>query len=92
MKRQVYKTRTTTLKVNRASLACGPLVKCQVNYSMVLVVLLRDELQSFGKMPPCQSTGRSARRMTLLDWKQQITGYKGEDYAQLIAEAQANQE
>lgn len=80
-------------KVNRASLACGPLVKwatAQFNYADMLkrVEPLRDELKSL--QVAAQKNQSEGTQVTdgIARLEQQITSYK-EEYALLIAQAQA---
>ncbi|XP_071453347.1 dynein heavy chain, cytoplasmic isoform X3 [Hetaerina americana] len=80
-------------KVNRASMACGPMVKwatAQVNYADMLkrVEPLRDELRSL----ECQADENKNKGEEVKDLiarlEQSIGSYK-EEYAQLISQAQA---
>ncbi|ODM96402.1 Dynein heavy chain, cytoplasmic [Orchesella cincta] len=80
-------------KVNRASLACGPLVKwaiAQLSYSEALkkVEPLREELRSLQNA--AQTNQAEAQQVTddIERLERQIIGYK-EEYALLIAQAQA---
>ena len=80
-------------KVNRASLACGPLVKwaiAQINFAEMLkrVEPLRDELRN---LELAADTNQSEGKQVTDDiamLEQQIINYK-EEYALLIAQAQA---
>jgi dynein heavy chain 1 len=80
-------------KVNRASLACGPLVKwaiAQFNYADMLkrVEPLRDELRNLTQAAEKNQTEANSVTSDIARLEQQITSYK-EDYALLIAQAQA---
>lgn len=80
-------------KVNRASLACGPLVKwaiAQLSYSEALkkVEPLRDELRSLQNAAHTNQEEAKQVQDDIERLEKQIIGYK-EEYALLIAQAQA---
>ena len=80
-------------KVNRASLACGPLVKwaiAQFNYADMLkrVEPLRDELRNLTLAAERNQAEGNKVTSDIDRLEKQITSYK-EEYALLIAQAQA---
>ncbi|XP_063237430.1 dynein heavy chain, cytoplasmic isoform X2 [Bacillus rossius redtenbacheri] len=80
-------------KVNRASMACGPMVKwaiAQINYADMLkrVEPLRDELKSLEvQAEENKKRGEDVTEL-ITQLEQSIAAYK-EEYAQLISQAQA---
>lgn len=80
-------------KVNRASMACGPMVKwaiAQVEYADMLkrVEPLREELNSLERQADVNiKHGREVKEL-VTQLEQSIAAYK-EEYAQLISQAQA---
>ena len=80
-------------KVNRASMACGPMVKwaiAQVEYADMLkrVEPLREELSSLERQADTNiKHGREVKEL-IAQLEQSIAAYK-EEYAQLISQAQA---
>ncbi|XP_077870638.1 cytoplasmic dynein 1 heavy chain 1-like [Saccoglossus kowalevskii] len=80
-------------KVNRASQACGPLVKwsiAQISYADMLkrVEPLRNELQSLEDEAEETKLRGEEVENTIIALERSIAGYK-EEYAQLISQAQA---
>ncbi|XP_017775192.1 PREDICTED: dynein heavy chain, cytoplasmic isoform X3 [Nicrophorus vespilloides] len=80
-------------KVNHASNACGPLVKwalAQIQYADMLkkVEPLRDELNSLEKQADTNKKRGDEVKNLISQLEQSIASYK-EEYAQLIAQAQA---
>ncbi|XP_076178666.1 dynein heavy chain, cytoplasmic isoform X5 [Ptiloglossa arizonensis] len=80
-------------KVNRASLACGPLVKwatAQIEYADMLkrVEPLRDELHSLERQAETNMQKGEEVKNLIAQLEQSIASYK-EEYAQLISQAQA---
>ncbi|XP_037905377.1 dynein heavy chain, cytoplasmic isoform X4 [Hermetia illucens] len=80
-------------KVNRASLACGPMVKwaiAQIEYADMLkrVEPLRDELQSLEDQAAQNMEHAQNMKDLITQLEQSIAAYK-EEYAQLISQAQA---
>lgn len=80
-------------KINRASLACGPLVKwaiAQFNYSDMLkkVEPLRDELKNLQSAAQKNQDEGHQVTVDIERLEKQISAYK-EEYALLIAQAQA---
>ncbi|CAO1413898.1 unnamed protein product [Diamesa tonsa] len=80
-------------KVNRASMACGPMVKwaiAQVEYAEMLkrVEPLRDELDSLEKKADTNIKHGQEVKDLVTELEQSIASYK-EEYAQLISQAQA---
>ncbi|XP_050421392.1 dynein heavy chain, cytoplasmic isoform X3 [Adelges cooleyi] len=80
-------------KVNRASMACGPMVKwaiAQVSYADVLkrVEPLRDELKSLETQASDNKVKNEETTALISQLEQTITEYQ-EEYAQLISQAQA---
>lgn len=93
LSRYVSNPEYTYEKVNRASLACGPLVKwaiAQISYSDVLrkVEPLREELRNLESAAYTNQTEARQVQEDIDRLEKQITSYK-EDYARLIAQAQA---
>ncbi|KFM80266.1 Dynein heavy chain, cytoplasmic, partial [Stegodyphus mimosarum] len=80
-------------KVNRASVACGPMVKwaiAQINYADMLkrVEPLRDELQSL-ETEAAENKRRAEEMESLINHlEKSIAAYK-EEYANLVSQAQA---
>ncbi|XP_048259760.1 cytoplasmic dynein 1 heavy chain 1-like isoform X2 [Haliotis rufescens] len=80
-------------KINRASLACGPMVKwaiAQINYAEMLkrVEPLRNELQALeDQAKENRMKGEEVNKL-IIDLEGSISKYK-EEYAQLISQAQA---
>lgn len=79
--------------VNRASKACGPLVKwviAQVNYSSILdkVGPLRDEVHALEDQAETTTHQAHALQSMIAELEQRIAAYKDE-YASLISETQA---
>ena len=79
--------------VNRASKACGPLVKwviAQVNYSSILdkVGPLRDEVRALEDQAETTTHQAHALQSMIAELEQRIAAYKDE-YAALISETQA---
>ncbi|XP_047110792.1 dynein heavy chain, cytoplasmic isoform X1 [Schistocerca piceifrons] len=80
-------------KVNRASMACGPMVKwaiAQINYADMLkrVEPLREELSSLEKQADENKKKGDEVTQLIAQLEQSIASYK-EEYAQLISQAQA---
>lgn len=80
-------------KVNHASNACGPLVKwacAQIQYADMLkkVEPLREELNSLEKQAETNKQRGEEVKSLIAQLEQSIASYK-EEYAQLIAQAQA---
>lgn len=80
-------------KVNHASNACGPLVKwatAQIQYADMLkkVEPLREELNSLEKQAETNKRRGDEVKALISQLEQSISAYK-EEYAQLIAQAQA---
>ncbi|XP_055612109.1 dynein heavy chain, cytoplasmic isoform X2 [Uranotaenia lowii] len=80
-------------KVNRASMACGPMVKwaiAQVEYADMLkrVEPLRDELGSLERQAETNIKHGQEVKELITQLEQSIASYK-EEYAQLISQAQA---
>uniref|UniRef100_A0A182S5X8 Dynein heavy chain coiled coil stalk domain-containing protein n=1 Tax=Anopheles maculatus TaxID=74869 RepID=A0A182S5X8_9DIPT len=80
-------------KVNRASMACGPMVKwaiAQVEYADMLkrVEPLRDELSSLERQADTNIKHGKEVKELIAQLEQSIAAYK-EEYAQLISQAQA---
>uniref|UniRef100_V9I7B7 Dynein heavy chain, cytoplasmic n=1 Tax=Apis cerana TaxID=7461 RepID=V9I7B7_APICE len=80
-------------KVNRASMACGPLVKwatAQIEYADMLkrVEPLRDELHSLERQAETNKQKGEEVKNLIAQLEQSIASYK-EEYAQLISQAQA---
>uniref|UniRef100_T1JGT9 Dynein heavy chain, cytoplasmic n=1 Tax=Strigamia maritima TaxID=126957 RepID=T1JGT9_STRMM len=80
-------------KVNRASLACGPMVKwavAQVNYADMLkqVEPLRNELYSLEKQAESNKKNGEEVKKLIAQLEKSIAAYK-EEYAVLISQAQA---
>lgn len=80
-------------KVNRASVACGPMVKwaiAQIEYSDVLkrVEPLREELKSLETQAQENIKQGDDVKKKIADLEHSIAAYK-EEYAQLISQAQA---
>lgn len=80
-------------KVNHASNACGPLVKwamAQIQYADMLkkVEPLREELNSLEKQAETNKKRGDEVKTLISQLEQSIAAYK-EEYAQLIAQAQA---
>ncbi|XP_038118676.1 dynein heavy chain, cytoplasmic isoform X2 [Culex quinquefasciatus] len=80
-------------KVNRASMACGPMVKwaiAQVEYADMLkrVEPLRDELDSLERRADTNIKHGQEVKELITQLEQSIASYK-EEYAQLISQAQA---
>ncbi|XP_055707524.1 dynein heavy chain, cytoplasmic isoform X3 [Phlebotomus papatasi] len=80
-------------KVNRASMACGPMVKwaiAQIEYADMLkrVEPLRDELQSLEDQAEVNMSHAQDIKDLISQLEQSIAAYK-EEYAQLISQAQA---
>lgn len=80
-------------KVNRASMACGPLVKwatAQVNYAEMLkrVEPLRNELKSLEKQAEANKKRGEETTALIAQLEKSIAAYK-EEYALLISQAQA---
>ncbi|KAL6254284.1 hypothetical protein P5V15_014899 [Pogonomyrmex californicus] len=80
-------------KVNRASLACGPMVKwaiAQIEYADMLkrVEPLRDELYSLERQAETNKLKGEEVKNLIAQLEQSIASYK-EEYAQLISQAQA---
>ncbi|XP_055310948.1 dynein heavy chain, cytoplasmic isoform X4 [Sitodiplosis mosellana] len=80
-------------KVNRASMACGPMVKwaiAQIEYADMLkrVEPLRDELQSLEDQAALNMKNAQDTKELIAQLEQSIAAYK-EEYAQLISQAQA---
>ncbi|XP_005182290.1 dynein heavy chain, cytoplasmic isoform X3 [Musca domestica] len=80
-------------KVNRASLACGPMVKwaiAQIEYADMLkrVEPLRDELRSLEEQAAINKANADETKALVEQLEQSIAAYK-EEYAQLISQAQA---
>ncbi|XP_016334188.1 cytoplasmic dynein 1 heavy chain 1-like [Sinocyclocheilus anshuiensis] len=80
-------------QVNRASLACGPMVKwaiAQLNYADMLkrVEPLRNELQKLEDDAKDNKTKAEEVEQMIRDLENSIARYK-EEYAVLISEAQA---
>ncbi|XP_055846761.1 dynein heavy chain, cytoplasmic isoform X3 [Episyrphus balteatus] len=80
-------------KVNRASMACGPMVKwaiAQIEYADMLkrVEPLRDELQSLEDQAALNMKHAKETKDLVTQLEQSIAAYK-EEYAQLISQAQA---
>lgn len=79
-------------KVNRASMACGPMVKwaiAQIEYANMLkrVEPLRDELSSLESQAAENSSKGEGVKMLIAQLEESIASYK-EEYAQLISQAQ----
>jgi dynein heavy chain 1, cytosolic len=79
-------------KVNRASMACGPMVKwaiAQIEYANMLkrVEPLRDELNSLESQAAENSSKGEGVKMLIAQLEESIASYK-EEYAQLISQAQ----
>jgi dynein heavy chain 1, cytosolic len=79
-------------KVNRASMACGPMVKwaiAQIEYADMLkrVEPLRDELQSLENQAETNVNHGEEVKKLIADLEQSISAYK-EEYALLISQAQ----
>ncbi|XP_046434442.1 dynein heavy chain, cytoplasmic isoform X5 [Neodiprion pinetum] len=80
-------------KVNRASMACGPMVKwaiAQIEYADMLkrVEPLRDELHSLERQADTNKSKGEEVKDLIAQLEQSIASYK-EEYAQLISQAQA---
>ncbi|XP_073960063.1 dynein heavy chain, cytoplasmic isoform X2 [Choristoneura fumiferana] len=80
-------------KVNRASMACGPMVKwaiAQIEYADMLkrVEPLRNELQALEDQAQSNVTAGDEVRELIAQLEKSIASYK-EEYAQLISQAQA---
>ncbi|XP_055383630.1 dynein heavy chain, cytoplasmic isoform X2 [Condylostylus longicornis] len=80
-------------KVNRASMACGPMVKwaiAQIEYADMLkrVEPLREELQSLEDQASLNMKHAQETKDLITQLEQSIAAYK-EEYAQLISQAQA---
>lgn len=80
-------------KVNRASMACGPMVKwaiAQIEYADMLkrVEPLRDELHSLERQAETNKLKGEEVKNLIAQLEQSIASYK-EEYAQLISQAQA---
>ncbi|XP_045484392.1 dynein heavy chain, cytoplasmic isoform X1 [Pieris rapae] len=80
-------------KVNRASMACGPMVKwaiAQIEYADMLkrVEPLRNELQALEDQAQTNVTAGDEVRDLIAQLEKSIASYK-EEYAQLISQAQA---
>ncbi|XP_022096690.1 cytoplasmic dynein 1 heavy chain 1-like isoform X2 [Acanthaster planci] len=80
-------------KMNRASLACGPMVKwaiAQISYADMLhrVEPLRNELDRLEKEANKNKIKQEQVNKLIADLEHSIAGYK-EEYAQLISQAQA---
>ncbi|KAK7789348.1 hypothetical protein R5R35_002380 [Gryllus longicercus] len=80
-------------KVNRASMACGPMVKwatAQINYADMLkrVEPLREELSSLERQADENKARGQEVTSLIAQLEQSIAAYK-EEYAQLISQAQA---
>ncbi|XP_037874257.1 dynein heavy chain, cytoplasmic isoform X1 [Bombyx mori] len=80
-------------KVNRASMACGPMVKwaiAQIEYADMLkrVEPLRNELQALEDQAQSNVTAGNEVRELIAQLEKSIASYK-EEYAQLISQAQA---
>jgi dynein heavy chain 1, cytosolic len=79
-------------KVNRASMACGPMVKwaiAQIEYADMLkrVEPLRDELQSLETQAETNVNHGEEVKKLIAELEQSIAAYK-EEYALLISQAQ----
>lgn len=79
-------------KVNRASMACGPMVKwaiAQIEYADMLkrVEPLRDELQSLENQAETNVNHGEEVKKLIAELEQSIAAYK-EEYALLISQAQ----
>lgn len=80
-------------KVNRASLACGPLVKwatAQLNYADMLkrIEPLRNELKSLEAEAEINKNTANEINARILELEKKISAYKDE-YANLVSQAQA---
>lgn len=80
-------------KVNRASLACGPLVKwavAQVNYANMLnrIEPLRNELKSLESEAQVNKNKAAQTEKEIAHLEKSIAAYK-EEYASLVSQAQA---
>ena len=80
-------------KVNRASLACGPLVKwaiAQVNYADMLnkIEPLRNELQNLEDEAQVNKDQAEETDRIIMQLEKSIASYK-EEYANLVSQAQA---
>lgn len=80
-------------KVNRASMACGPMVKwaiAQIEYADMLkrVEPLREELRSLEEQAEVNINHANDTKDLISQLEQSIAAYK-EEYAQLISQAQA---
>ncbi|XP_072938013.1 dynein heavy chain, cytoplasmic isoform X3 [Epargyreus clarus] len=80
-------------KVNRASMACGPMVKwaiAQIEYADMLkrVEPLRNELKALEDQAQTNVTAGNEVRELIAQLEKSIASYK-EEYAQLISQAQA---
>ena len=80
-------------KVNRASLACGPLVKwaiAQLSYADMLkrVEPLRNELQALEDAAGTKQREADEMTAVIVKLEKSINSYK-EEYAQLISQAEA---
>lgn len=80
-------------KVNRASLACGPMVKwaiAQINYADMLkrIEPLRNELLSLENAATANRTKNDEMQSVIQELERSIAKYK-EEYAVLISQAQA---
>ncbi|XP_052742503.1 dynein heavy chain, cytoplasmic isoform X1 [Bicyclus anynana] len=80
-------------KVNRASMACGPMVKwaiAQIEYADMLkrVEPLRNELKALEDQAQSNVTAGNGVRDLIAQLEKSIASYK-EEYAQLISQAQA---
>ncbi|XP_026741142.1 dynein heavy chain, cytoplasmic isoform X1 [Trichoplusia ni] len=80
-------------KVNRASMACGPMVKwaiAQIEYADMLkrVEPLRNELKALEDQAQSNVTAGNGVRELIAQLEKSIASYK-EEYAQLISQAQA---